>query len=108
MLIIGIHGEFYPIMKEFLIDAFRFQIIQCDNDNISSTLTEISEMIKYGTMNICVDNIKTLKSYRALKCFFGCFIISIDLEINKKIKPDYIIESTRNVIEIRNIIYDLL
>ena len=66
MLIIGIHGKCYPIMKEFLIDAFRFQIIQCDNDNISSTLTEISEMIKYDTMNICVDNIKTLKSYSCL------------------------------------------
>lgn len=108
MVIIGIHGECYPIMKEFLIDAFRFQIIQCDNDNISSTLTEISEMIKYETMNICVDNIKTLKSYRALKCFFGCFIIRIGLETNKKIKPDYIIENPGNGIEIRNIMCELL
>ena len=108
MIIVGIHGVCYPIMKEFLIDAFRFQIIQCDNDNISSTLTELSDMIKCGAINICVDNIKTLKSYRALRCFFGCFIIRVGIETNKKMKPDYIIEKPGNGIEVRDIMYELL
>lgn len=109
MVVVGIHGSCYPIMTEFLVDAFRFQIIQCDQDDISSTLHEISTMLDRGSSMICVDNIKTLKQYRALRCFFGCVIIRIKgLNLDKRMKPDYVIEKPGNGIEVRNIIYDLM
>lgn len=108
MVIIGLLGKSYPIMTEFLIDAYRFQVVQCDKHNICYTLTEISSMIETGSTMLFVDNIVTLKQYRALRFYFGCAIIQLGELEDRRMKPDYFIDKPGNGIEIRSIISDIL
>ena len=108
MVVLGVLGSSYPTMKEWLIDAFRFEIVDCDDYKGSTLLYNLSRMVDSGSTMIFIDNIRTLKQYRSLRFYFGCVIIRIGVSKNAKIKPDYIIENPGNGIEIRNIIYDLM
>ena len=96
------------MMREFFIDAFRFEIVQLDQDDTGSTLHEISTRIDNGTRHIVVEDIRTLKQYRALKCFFGCIVIQVGESSNIKIKPDYNIEKPGNGGEIYKIVSDFM
>ena len=108
MVVIGVLGSSYPMMKEWLIDAFRFEIVDCDEYEDSTILYHISRMVDSGSTMIFVDNIRTLKQYRSLRFYFGCVIIRVGVSKNVKMKPDYTIEKPGNGLEIRNIIYDLM
>lgn len=111
MVVIGISGSSYPMMREWFIEAFRFEIVEFDHDDMSSTLHEIGTRLSKGTRNIVVFDIKTLKEYRALKFYFGCVVIRVgssSILIEPKIKHDYLISEAGNGGEIYKIVSDLM